>query len=176
VGGFGTAVGFNTLTAFAGTAIGTDASAAGESSAAVGRFSNASGAKSAAFGHNSVASANVSVAIGMGARATAGQAIALGYASLADVANTVSVGSASRKRRIMNVAPGVAANDAVTVAQLNAAVAGLGPAQAAAVPIVAPDYAGIIEELRREVTELRARLSRLEQVTESLASAAPVNR
>ena len=101
------------------------------------------------------------VAIGASARATAGQSIAIGYASRANVANTVSVGSANIKRRITNIAAGVAANDAVNVAQLNAVVAAMAPAQAAS--IAAPDSAGVIEELRREVRELHARLQRLEQ-------------
>jgi autotransporter adhesin len=123
-------------------AIGTDSTATGDSSTAVGRFSKASGGRSAAFGHNSVASANVTVAIGPLAQATAGQAIAIGYASVANVAGTVSVGSSSIKRRIMNVAPGVAANDAVTVAQLNAAVSAL---------------AAQVRSQQQEIAELKAR-------------------
>jgi autotransporter adhesin len=86
------------------------------------------------------------------------------------VANTVSVGNGSIKRRIMNVAPGVAANDAVTVAQLNAAVSAMAPAQSAAAPTGGLDNAGIIAELQREVRELRAEVRRLQQLAEAQAT------
>ncbi len=42
LGDFGTSVGFNTHTAFAATAVGTDAQAKGDSSTAFGRFANSS--------------------------------------------------------------------------------------------------------------------------------------
>ncbi|MBF0651294.1 hypothetical protein IR083_20965 [Dysgonomonas sp. GY75] len=50
-------------------------------------------------------------------------AIILGYNSTASGNDTMSIGSASIKRRITNVAAGTANNDAVTVAQMNAAIA-----------------------------------------------------
>jgi autotransporter adhesin len=94
------------------------------------------------------------------------QAVAIGYGSVANVVSTVSVGSGNIKRRIMNVAPGVAANDAVTVAQLQAATSAMAQAQPAVAATAAPDTASIIAELRREVSELRARLQRVEQLAE----------
>jgi hypothetical protein len=75
----------------------------------------------------------------------------------------------------MNVAPGVAANDAVTVAQLNAAVAATAPASHVT-PSPAPDNAGLIEELRREVMQLRAEVQQLRRIAELQANAAPARR
>jgi autotransporter adhesin len=71
--------------------------------------------------------------------------VAIGHGSVANAADTVSVGSQNLKRRIINVAPGIGDNDAVTVAQLNAATAA--PATA---------------NWQQEVTALRALVQRLE--------------
>jgi hypothetical protein len=76
----------------------------------------------------------------------------------------------------MNVAPAVAANDAVTLAQLQAATSAMAQAQSAVAPISGPDNASMIAELQREVSELRARLKRLEQLADRQASAATVPR
>jgi autotransporter adhesin len=86
---------------------------------------------------------------------------------VATVSSTVSVGNGSTKRRIMNVAPGVAANDAVTVAQLQAAVAG---AAEPATPSRITNNSHVIEELRpekhddsdhRAIVEMRRELQNL---------------
>ena len=103
---FGTSVGFNTKTAFASTAIGTDAQALEESSTAVGRFAKAS--------------ANGSLALGQGAVATKPRSVALGGSSLANIADTVSVGTNTARRRIVNVQNGVANSDAATLGQVKA--------------------------------------------------------
>jgi hypothetical protein len=60
----------------------------------------------------------------------------------------------------------------VTVAQLNAAVAALAPASTVA-PSTAPDNASIIDQLRRELMELRAEVTQLRQIAELQANAAP---
>jgi autotransporter adhesin len=83
--------------------------------------------------------------------------VALGTGSVANVADTVSVGSKSIKRRIVNVAAGVNANDAVNVAQLQAAVAAA--SAVAPVSVAAPDTTGgqsAVDDLRRELSALRA--------------------
>lgn len=60
------------------------------------------------------------IAIGRNAQATGGGSVVLGYGSSdGGLANVVSVGSATVKRRITNVAAGVANDDAVNLGQLN---------------------------------------------------------
>jgi autotransporter adhesin len=75
--------------------------------------------------------------------------VAIGHGSVANAADTVSVGSQNLKRRIMNVAPGTQPNDAVNLAQLQAATAA--PATA---------------HLQQEVTALRGLVQRLEGLLE----------
>jgi autotransporter adhesin len=117
-------------------------------------------------------SASNTVAIGTGARATVTSAVAIGTNSVANVVNTVSVGNSNTKRRIMNVAPAVAANDAVTLAQLQAATSAMVQAQSAAAPISAPDRATMIAALQRQLDELRAEVKQLRQLADRQASAA----
>lgn len=60
------------------------------------------------------------IAIGRNAQASGGGSVVLGYGSSdGGLANVVSVGSATVKRRITNVAAGVANDDAVNLGQLN---------------------------------------------------------
>jgi trimeric autotransporter adhesin len=132
---FGTSVGFNTNTAFASTAVGTDARAPGDSSSAFGRFAKASGINAVALGVGAVASKPRSVAIGSG--------------SIANVADTVSVGASTARRRIVNVAPAVANSDAVTFAQAKSLAA-------AAAQMANAD-------LQREVAELRVVVQQQQQ-------------
>lgn len=109
---------------------------------AVGDTARASGINSAAFGayalvgvaYNDFGAINNGTAIGAGAavlavdgtalgfnsRVNAANAVAIGSQSVADQANTVSVGGAGAERRIVNVAAGTAATDAVNRAQLDA--------------------------------------------------------
>jgi autotransporter adhesin len=132
------------------------------------------GSNNVAIGRNAgrTIATNNTVAIGTSARATAAQAVAIGYGSLASVTNTVSVGSGSIKRRIMNVAPGIAASDAVTVAQLNGMVSEMAQAQSAAAPTSTPDSATVIAALQRRLDELSAEVKQLRQLAERQASAA----
>jgi hypothetical protein len=132
---------------------------------------NISAASSVSIGANAVGRELGAVAIGQSALATKARSVAIGSSSVATVANTVSVGSGSLRRRIMNVAPAVADNDAVTLAQLNAAVAAMA-ANSHVAPTAAPDNASIIEQLRREVMELRAEMKQLRQMALSQVSAA----
>ncbi|WP_053092002.1 ESPR-type extended signal peptide-containing protein [Ralstonia insidiosa] len=71
------------------------------------------------------ADANNSVAMGNRASVTASNAVALGAGSTATEVNTVSVGNAAAggQRRIVNMAAGVADNDAVNVGQMKTALA-----------------------------------------------------
>ena len=83
----------------------------------------ASGVNSVALGSGSSATAANSVALGAGSTATTGaQAGYTAYALTAPQTSVgeVSVGSPGNLRKITNVAPGSAANDAVTVSQLQA--------------------------------------------------------
>ena len=80
----------------------------------------ATGARASAGGASAVASGASALAVGDGAQARGAQSVALGAGSTDDGAdNVVSVGSSSRERRIVHVAAGVNASDAVNVAQLN---------------------------------------------------------
>lgn len=113
-----------------GTAVGSFSKALGTNSVALGRASwVVEGATEGfALGSSSHVQANGGVALGARAvvEASAEGAVALGHASIADEANTVSVGTKGRQRRIVNVANGHNAQDATTVAQLNATLATLG--------------------------------------------------
>jgi autotransporter adhesin len=191
---FGTSVGFNTSTAFASTALGTDATASGDSSTTVGRFSAARAASSTALGFNSKATGTSSAAVGdssrasgvsslaLGRRAIAskGQSVAIGNGSIADVANTVSVGRKGAERRIVNVAAGVKPTDAVNLAQVKALIAAATGASSAtagmrlaleppAVPVVAvglDNTRHANDDIRRELAELRALVKRQQAMHE----------
>jgi autotransporter adhesin len=134
---FGTALGFNTTTGFASTAIGTDATASGDSSSAFGRFSKASAASSLALGKGAVASGR--------------DAVAIGSDSLADAPTTVSVGSKTLHRRIVNVARALGGSDAVNLAQVKALIL-----QGAAAPTGVVENRASIDRLKQELAELRA--------------------
>ena len=113
-----------------GTAVGSFSKALGTNSVALGRASwVVEGATEGfALGSSSNVQANGGVALGARSLVEDGAegAVALGHASIADEANTVSVGTKGRQRRIVNVANGRNAQDATTVAQLNATLATLG--------------------------------------------------
>lgn len=66
-----------------------------------------------------------SVAIGYNATSTQSNEVVLGANSEGGGVNTVSVGNTTVKRKIVNVADGTSANDAVTKQQLDAAIAAL---------------------------------------------------
>ena len=86
----------------------------------MGWANTASGANSFAGGNRAAASGDSSVALGDTASAQGGSSVALGAGSVADEDNVVSVGSSENQRRIINVAAGVNATDAVNLGQLNA--------------------------------------------------------
>lgn len=97
----------------------------GNSNIAIGRNAGntVTGGNSISIGTGARGRASNAVAIGFSAQATVAGAIAIGQSSLANAANTVSVGSTSLRRRIVNVAPAVAANDAVTLGQVRSLIA-----------------------------------------------------
>jgi autotransporter adhesin len=162
------------------SAFGLGSQASGDDSAAYGEFSTASGAGSVAIGLFSSASGISSVAFGRSAIANKTGAVAIGYNSVANVANTVSVGRPSLQRRIVYVATGVNPTDAVNLAQAQALATA---AAASAVASVAPpsrtaDNAGRgLDDMRRELTELRALLQqqqrRIAELEGSRTASAP---
>ena len=123
-----------TADGFVAIAIGQAATAPADNSVAIGFLANsagigsiATGAGAQAIGENSIATginANAaglnSIAIGANSTASADNSVALGDGSVADQANTVSVGTVGGERRIVNVAAGTAATDAVNFGQLTA--------------------------------------------------------
>ncbi|WP_423395850.1 ESPR-type extended signal peptide-containing protein [Burkholderia sp. LMG 21824] len=154
IGNSASATGANTLalgsgataSAIYGAAIGTGATAAGsgdiafglnavanhgsptsgQGAVAIGAYSNATGAGAVALGGSNTASGSNSVALGIFTSASGTNSVALGANSVATADNTVSVGSASLKRKIVNMAAGTQAYDAVNVSQLAPVVTALG--------------------------------------------------
>ncbi|WP_232036187.1 YadA-like family protein [Burkholderia stabilis] len=119
-----TVVGNNTVASSRNSsAFGFGAQAAGGTGAtmgaatAIGAYANASGYHSSALGVSAVASGSESVALGVN--------------SVANRDNSVSVGSTGNERQITNVRAGTQNTDAVNLAQLNAAIAGVGPVSTA---------------------------------------------
>lgn len=132
-GWFGIAIGESaeaSRTGEGGVAVGAFARAFGVNSVALGRASTVSeDAKyGQAFGTDSHALAEYGLSYGAWTRVMQGanRSVALGAYSVATEADTVSIGSDSLQRRIVNVANGRNAQDATTVAQLNATLATLG--------------------------------------------------
>ena len=103
-------------------AVGKKTAASGASAVAIGRDSTSSGVWSTAVGPGSQATKNWSTAIGGQAQANGDMSVALGAQSKvnSDDGNVVSVGNDNLKRKIINVANGVNANDAVNKSQLDA--------------------------------------------------------
>jgi len=152
-------------------------------------------------GAEASASRNGAVALGYGAIAVKPQAVAIGRGAVAKVANTVSVGSAGNARRIVNVAEGVNPNDLINLGQLQALLsaraaeakptsaaslaesdallpASTAPALAATRrPAVADSTSRLIDQVRRELTDLRALVQRQHEriaVLENFGSGAPI--
>ncbi len=111
-------------------ALGTSASASMNGDVAIGTLAQATGTGSygsaTAVGFASIADGKQASALGYRATATGANSVALGSRSVADADNTVSVGSSSLQRKIVNVAAGAQANDAVNVSQLQSVTALLG--------------------------------------------------
>ena len=114
------------------TALGNTASASGDRATAVGQIARAPGFGGVAVGEATLAAGTDSLAIGRRANANAPSSVAIGAFSVATEANTVSVGGGVDSigvgvppsvgvatRRVVNVAPGFAPNDAVNVNQLS---------------------------------------------------------
>jgi autotransporter adhesin len=115
------------------TALGGQARAASTGSTAIGATANATGTSATAVGTGSSAIGNNSVALGAGTVATQD--------------NTVAVGG----RRIVGLSDGTGATDAVTVQQLQAAIAGVGGVDAGAILNQANSYTDqAINGLRKE--------------------------
>lgn len=132
-----TAIGAGAEAAGGATAVGRAASATGGASVAIGTASTASGHTSIAVGISATVEAGAdasiaignssrvtsgsvnSVAIGVGSGVSADNSVALGAGTWAAQDNTVAVGN----RRIVGVADGISATDAVNVRQLDRAVA-----------------------------------------------------
>ena len=112
------AFGTSSESATTGVAMGHMAKATGESGVALGTATNA-GKTAVAIGHGANAGAEAAMALGVNSSATQPTAVAIGMGSTATEANTVSFGNASTKRRVVNIADGVADNDAVAMSQLN---------------------------------------------------------
>ncbi|WP_139052496.1 YadA family autotransporter adhesin [Xanthomonas cannabis] len=121
----GTAVGNYALAAQQAVAIGYRASASTLASIAIGSGAVANGdmfGSAIAVGGQATNSRTVAI----GGTATNPNAVSIGQGSTDGGASTVSFGSSSLKRRVVNIAPGQAASDAVAVSQLGSVVTGLG--------------------------------------------------
>lgn len=94
----------NTNTAIDAVVIGSNASTTGNNSVSIGQSANTTAVDTIAIGPSAVASAT--------------GAIAIGRSSSATVANTFSVGNPSLLRKVINVAGGDGANEAITWDQI----------------------------------------------------------
>nr|WP_175822762.1 YadA-like family protein [Burkholderia sp. BCC0419] len=107
--------------------IGTNARHSGSGATVVGGNASAmGGGAGTAFGANSSAAGYSSMALGAGTLASGRNSVALGTGSIADAEDTVSVGSTAVQRRIVNLAAGTGATDAVNVSQLTGVTKALG--------------------------------------------------
>lgn len=132
-GRFGVAIGEAAMAspdAIGGTAVGAFANARSNHSTAVGRaaFVDAGADEGVALGFASRVEQSRGVSIGRSSEVERGatDAVAIGSFSVATESESVSFGNVSLKRRLTNVANGRNAQDATTVAQLNATLATLG--------------------------------------------------
>ncbi len=113
---------FNVNAALCTSATGIDTTATGVCARA-GVNSQTVGAS--AYGSNAWALEKNSTAVGFRATATGDNSVALGANSTATEANTVSVGSVELRRRITNLADGIADADAATFGQVKTAYTGV---------------------------------------------------
>jgi len=110
------------------TAVGAFAAARGKNSVALGRAAHVhEGAEDGfALGGRSEVKAYGGVALGAASQVLATGSVALGFQSIADESNSVSIGNAALKRRLTNIARGTDGHNAVSVDQVNEALAALG--------------------------------------------------
>ena len=94
-------------------------SAEAGNSIVLGAASHSTKAGTIIMGNNIILNNANAIAIGLGTSVTADNAVALGVNSAATETNTVSFGNNTLKRRLVNIAPGTKANDAVVLSQLN---------------------------------------------------------
>ena len=99
--------------------IGNNARSEADGAVSIGDFSRSTHEHGVAIGRQSVAGWHA-VAIGKQSSAAGSDAVALGSSSIADEAKTISVGNRGMQRKIVFVAPGSSATDAVNVSQLTA--------------------------------------------------------
>ncbi|MFM0729827.1 YadA-like family protein [Paraburkholderia sediminicola] len=111
-----------------GVAIGYLAKVQNANALAIGTNVQTNAEDSIAAGSNAfiATEATRAIALGSGSTATAADSVALGAASSAVRANVVSVGNGTLQRQIVNVAAGTQIHDAVNIAQLKGALAGIG--------------------------------------------------
>ena len=111
-----------------GVAIGYLAKVQNVNALAIGTNVQTNAEDSIAAGSNAFVTtpASRAIAFGSGATATAEGSVALGADSLVDQVNVISVGNSTLQRQIVNVAAGVQNHDAVNIAQLKGALAGIG--------------------------------------------------
>jgi len=110
------------------TAVGAFAAARGKNSVALGRAAHVhEGVEDGfALGGRSEVKAYGGVALGAASQVLATGSVALGFQSIADESNSVSIGNAALKRRLTNIARGTDGHNAVSVDQVNEALAALG--------------------------------------------------
>jgi len=110
-----------------GVAVGISTTA-GQYGVAVGQGAAANGWGSVAMGSGSSSDGSYGVALGPGAKVEdiATGAVALGRNAVASQANTVSVGNGTVNRKVVNMAAGTAATDAVNVSQLQSTLDAIG--------------------------------------------------
>ena len=153
----GTALGANATAGSTATAFNT-AVGSGSIAGTTGSADDGTGGQATAVGADAQANGAQSSALGQGARATAARATAIGAGAVADQVGTVSFGSTALPSRLVNVAPGVADTDAVTVGQLAPYAAALGGAASmAGGSFRAPTYSlssGIYHDVGSALTAL----------------------
>lgn len=92
VGNFSTALGFNTIAGYQGTAIGYHATASGIAAIAIGQTSTASGLRSLVLGENNVASGQNGICMGTSTAASGIHAMAMGTNSIASAMFSITAG------------------------------------------------------------------------------------
>ncbi|MDY0954541.1 ESPR-type extended signal peptide-containing protein [Stenotrophomonas rhizophila] len=112
------------------TAIGAFATAGGKNSVALGRASHVHEDAEDGFALGGRSQVAVTGGVALGAEsevmASATNGVAVGYQSIAKDTNTVSFGNDQLQRRLVNIAHGIQANDAITVSQLTQSLTALG--------------------------------------------------
>jgi autotransporter adhesin len=101
-------------------AIGSGAQVYSAAAGAIGKDNSVNGAGTYVIGNSNVASGADSFVLGSNVTARGQNSIVLGANSDGSLDNVVSVGDVGSERRIVHVAPGISATDAVNMSQFNA--------------------------------------------------------